>query len=280
MTTRLLNPSTSSTSFSVQGLPEAVHWLILRNVMAPIIHSESMAPTIQKRDKLELQETTDLKLGDVVVYRLDGLFVCHRIHGIEGHQLFLQGDAATGPYEAVSIRQVVGRVDCVFRDGKRLDVRRPRLSSLGMPDDSEWDAAAWMWNPRLAKALIVAFMNWIAGIPGIKGIFRVILRKLMTITVMERAALQSIDGYVTRDQVHLDQLKQYLSPHTGSGILLMIHVGPAYFGICTPGPWRMQIRPFLRPMTTALVLEAIESCHPVQSSPHSIRRSTTATKNQ
>jgi hypothetical protein len=220
-----------------------------------------------------------LKLGDVVVYRLDGLFICHRIHGIEGNQLFLQGDAAAGPYEEVSIRQVVGRVDCVSRDGKRLDVRRPRLSPLGMPDDSEW-GAAWIWNPRWAKALIVAFMNWIAGIPGIKGIFRVILRKLMTITIMERAALQSIDGYVTRDQVHLDQLKQYLSPHTGSGILLMIHVGPAYFGICTLGPWRMQIRPFLRPMTTALVLEAIESCHPVQPSPHSIRRSTTATKNQ
>jgi hypothetical protein len=279
MITRLLNPSSSSTSFSVERLPESLHWLILRNVMAPIIHSESMAPTIQKRDELELQETTDLKLGDVVVYRLDGLFICHRIHGIEGHQLFLQGDAATGPYEEVSIRQVVGRVDCIFRDGKRLDVRRPRLSPMGMPDDSEW-GAAWTWNPRWARALIVGFMNRIAGVPGIKGIFRIILRRLMTITIMERAALQSIDGYVTRDQVHLDQLKQYLSPSPGSGILLMIHAGPAYFGICTPDPWRMQIRPFLRPMTTALVLETIESCHPVQPSPHSIRRSTTATENQ
>jgi hypothetical protein len=113
-------------------------------------------------------------------------------------------------------------------------------------------------------------MNWIAGVPGIKGIFRIILRRLMTITIMERAALQSLNGYVARAHVHLDQLKQYLMPPTGSDTLLVLHVGPAYFGICTPDPWRMQIRPFLRPVITALVLEAIESCRPVQPSFHSI----------
>ncbi len=279
MIIRLLNPSTSSPNFSVEGLPEAVHWLILRNVMAPTIHSESMAPTIQKRDELELEDATELQIGDVVVYRLDRLFICHRIHGIEDYRIFLRGDAATGPYEEVDVRQVVGRVDYVFRDGKRLDVRRPRLSPMEMPDDSEW-GAAWTRSSRRARALILRFMNWIVGVPGIKSMFRIILRRLMTITIMERAALQSLDGYLTRDQVHLNQLKQYVSPSTGSDTLLVIRVGPAYFGIFTQDPWRMQIRPFLRPLTTSLVVEAIESCHPVQPSLHSIRRSTTTTGNQ
>ena len=153
-----------------------------------IIHSESMALTIQKGDELGLEDATELQIGDVVVYRLDGLFICHRIHGLEGHQLFLQGDAATGPYEEVTVRQVVGRVDCVFRDGKRLDVRRSQLSPMGMPYDSEW-GAAWAWSSRWARSLIVRFMNWIAGVPGIKSIFHIILRRLMTITIMERATL-------------------------------------------------------------------------------------------
>ncbi len=269
MITRLLSPSTTSTIFSVERLPETVHRLVLREVMAPIIQSESMAPTIQTGDSLELEDATDLRIGDVVVYRLDRLFICHRIHGIEGHRLFLRGDAATGPYEEVDVQQVVGRLDCVFRAGKRLDVRQPRLSHMGKQDDAVW-GAAWTCSSRRARALILRFMNWIAGVPGIKGIFRIILRRLMTITIMERAALQSLDGYVARAHVHLDQLKQYLMPPTGSDTLLVLHVGPAYFGICTPDPWRMQIRPFLRPVITALVLEAIESCRPVQPSLHSI----------
>jgi hypothetical protein len=262
MITRLLSPSTTSTSFSVERLPEAVHKLVLREVMAPIVQSESMAPTIQTGDGLELEDATDLRIGDVVVYRLDRLFICHRIHAIEGRRLFLQGDAATGAYEEVDVQQVVGRVDCVFRDGKRIDVRRPRLSHMTTPADLI-RVPAWSWGSRRARALILRFMNWIAGVPGMKGIFSIILRKLMTITIMERAALQSLDGYVTRAHVHLDQLNQYLMPPTGSHTVLVIHVGPAYFGICTPDPWRMQIRPFLRPVTTALFLEAIESCRPV-----------------
>ncbi len=270
MITRLLNPSTASTSFSAERLPKAVHKLVLQEVMAPIIHSESMAPKIQKGDELELEDATELQIGDVV---------CHRIHVIEDPWLFLRGNATTGPYEKADIWQVVGRVDWVFRDGKRRDLRQPRLSLMGMPDESIW-GAAWPWSSRQTRALIVRFMNSIAGVPGIKGILRSILRRLMTITIMERAALQSLDGYVTRDQLRLDQLTQYLSTSTGSDILLMVHVGPAYCGICIPDPWRMRIRPFLRPLTTALVSKAIESCHSVQPSLHSIRYSTTTTKNQ
>lgn len=150
---------------------------------------------------------------------------------------------------------------------------------MGRQDDST-RGVAWTWGSQRARSLILRFMNWIAGVPGIKGISRFILRRLITITLMEQASLQSLDGYVTRAHARLDQLTQYLSPSTGSGILLMIHVGSAYCGICTPNPWRLQVRPFLRPLTTALVLEAIESCHPVQSSLQSIPRSTTDTKNQ
>lgn len=279
MITRLLSPSPTSTRFSVERLPEAVHRLVLQEVMAPIILSESMAPTIQAGDGLELEDATDLRIGNVVVYRHDRLFICHRIHGIEGHRLFLRGDAATGTDEEIDVQQVVGRVDWIFRDGKRHDLRQPRLSLMGMPDESAW-GAAWLWSSRRTRALIVRFMNWIAGVPGIKGVLRSILRRLMIITIMERAALQSLEGYVTRDQLRLDQLTQYLSTFTGSDILLMVHVGPAYCGICIPDPWRMRIRPFLRPLTTALVLEAIGSCRPVQPSLHSIRHSTTTTKNQ
>ncbi len=279
MITRLLSPSLTSTRFSAARLPEAVHKLVLREVMAPIIQSESMAPTIQTGDGLELDDATDLRIGDVVVYRHDRLFICHRIHGIEGHRLFLRGDAATGADEEIDVRQVVGRIDWVFRDGKRLDVRPSRVSPMGKQNNSAW-SVIWAGSSRQARALILRSINWTAGVPGIEGMFRFILRRLMTITIMERVVLQSLDGYVTGARVHLDQLRHSLSLPTGSDTLLVIHVGPAYMGICTLDPWRMQIRPLLRPFTTALVVEAIASCHQVQRSPHLIRRATTATENQ
>ncbi|MBK9308792.1 MAG: S24/S26 family peptidase [Nitrospira sp.] len=247
--------------------------------MAPIIQSESMAPTIQTGDGLELEDATDLQIGDVVVYRHDRLFICHRIHGIEGHRLFLRGDAVTGADEEIDVQQVVGRVDCVVRNGKRLDVRRSRFSPMGNQNDSVW-SVAWTWSSQRARAPILLSINRIAGVPGINGLFRFILRRLMTITIMERVALQSLDGYVAGARVHLDQLRHHLLHPIGSDTLLVIHIGPAYIGICTLDPWRMQIRPFLHPFTTALVVETIASCHPVQLSPHSIRRATTAAENQ
>lgn len=279
MISRLLSPSPTSTRFSAERLPEAVHRLVLREVMAPIIQSESMAPTIQTGDGLELDDATDLQIGDVVVYRYDRLFICHRIHGIKGHRLFLRGDAATGADEEIDVQQVVGRVDWVFREGKRLDIRRSRFSPMGKRKDSAW-GMVWTWSSRQARALILRSINWSTEVHSINGLFRFILRRLMTITIMERVALQSLDGYVAGARVHLDQLRHHLLHPIGSDTLLVIHIGPAYIGICTLDPWRMQIRPFLHPFTTALVVETIASCHPVQLSPHSIRRATTAAENQ
>src|SRR5689334_5492878 len=99
MIARLLNPSSHSTGFSADRLPDAVHGSVLQEIMAPIVNSESMTPALHKGDVLRLQHADDLQVGDVVVYRQDRLFVCHRIHRIEGHRMFLRGDTNTGPFE-------------------------------------------------------------------------------------------------------------------------------------------------------------------------------------
>ena len=279
MIVHLLSPSIESVLFSADRLPEVVHGIVLQEVMTPFVSSTSMAPAIQTGDRLELEDATDFRIGDVVVYRLGQFFICHRIHNIEGRRIFLRGDATSGPLEGVDLHDVVGRVKSVLRDGNRLTVHYPGSSHRATATHLAW-IPAWTWSLQRARSLIKRLMNWIAGVPGIKHIFRVILRRLMTITIMDRASLQSLDGYMSRCHIHLDQLKRYVLPSTGGETLLVIHVGPVYLGICTLDPWRVEFRPLLRRVATALFLEAMESCRPTHLSHDLIRPSTTATGNQ
>jgi len=87
MIARLLSPLTTSTRFSANQLPEAAHGSALWKVITPLVSSESMTPTLQIGDELELEQADNLRVGDVVVYRQDRQFICHRIHRIEGHRL-------------------------------------------------------------------------------------------------------------------------------------------------------------------------------------------------
>lgn len=272
MITRLLSPSTASALFSAERLPEVVHSLVLRNLTAPIVHSDSMTPTIQKGDILELHALTDLKVDDVVVYRRDHLFICHRIHEVKGPRLFLRGDAATGPDEEIDAQLVIGRVDFISRGGKRLAVGL-RSSSRVTPSDPTGEKD-WRGSLPRARAFALRLVNRAADLPGIKTLVRTILRRHMRIAILERVSLQCLDGYVLRHHVRLDQLQHVWSDPlrvTPVGILFMIHVGPVSVGVCNPNPWQLHMRPLLRPLTTGLFLESVESFLATTPPPHLIQ---------
>ncbi|UVT16903.1 MAG: S24/S26 family peptidase [Nitrospira sp.] len=259
MIARLLSPSAPSTRFSADQLPEAVHGSLFQEIINPIVNSESMTPTLQKGDVLRLQNAEDLQVGDVVVYRHGRLFVCHRVHRIQGLRLFLRGDANTGPFEEIELRQVVGRVETLLRHGAHIPVRHDLPELLHIQRDSMWARTA-TWTLALGRVHAFRFVNWVTDRPVIRKILRHILKRLMTIDLLTRGSLHSLQGYIARHHVHLDQtddLQRHLSTLNGEDIMLVIRAGPIYFGTCTLNPWDLYMRPLLQDLTTVVLYESI-----------------------
>lgn len=278
MITRLLSPSTASTRFSADQLPESIHGSALWKVMTPIVTSESMTPTLQIGDELELEQTDNPEVGDVVVYRYDRRFICHRIHRIEGHRLFLRGDANTGHFEEVDIRQVIGRVRFLLRHGRRIAVPPCGRPQRAPTDNSMWARASTLSFGR-GRLLALRFLNSFASLPGIGSIVRHILGKLMTIEIMERTSLHSLEGYVIRRHVHLNRLaycRQSQSLLTRTGIVLVVRAGPIYLGICTLNPWHVCMRPLLQRLTTEVLSESVGIFLPTHTLLHAVQHSTAA----
>lgn len=279
MIARLLSPSTASTGFSADQLPEAVHGSTLWNVMTPVVNSKSMTPTLQIGDELELERPDNLQVGDIVVYRHDRLFICHRIHWIEGDRLFLRGDANTGSFEEVDARHVVGRVTCLVRRGKRIAVSpytRATIERAGR--DSTWVRAVTWKSGRL---LVLRSLNWVADRPVLKNILRSLLRRLMIVDILKRAPLHSFQGYIARERVHFDQfdnLHRCLSALNDERIVLVIRAGPLYLGTCTLNPRHIYMRPLFQRITTEVLCESIGLCLQTQTPLHSAQRSTTIRK--
>ena len=276
MIARLLSPSTASTRFSANQLPEAVHGSALWKLLTPVVSSESMTPTLQIGDELELEQADNLQVGDVVVYRYDHRLICHRIHRIEGHRLFLRGDATLGPFDEVDIRQAVGRVGFLLRNKQRMTLRPYTGPQTEAMDNSLWRrASTWRLGP--GRSLALQLLNSFASLPGIERIVRHILRTCMTIEMMERASLQSLEGYVARQQIHLDQLtscEQHLSPLRHNDIVLIVRAGPLYLGTCTLDPWHMSMRPLFQRLTTAVLSESVGLLSPTHPPLHTTQRST------
>ncbi len=87
----------------------------------------SMHPTINDRETVTVEPVppSDVKRGDIVLYRNEGGVVAHRVIRIErnnGASLFiLRGDALGCPDESVAAQQVLGKVVCVERNGRSIN---------------------------------------------------------------------------------------------------------------------------------------------------------------
>lgn len=281
MITQLVSPSTATTVFSTDELPETVQGAVLQNITSPLVASESMAPTLQKGDRLELGQADNLQVGDVVVYRHDRLFICHRIHGIQGRRIFLRGDANAGPVDEVDIQSVVGRVEFLSRDGKRLAVP----PSHHPPIQRRRSACTRSLTRNLVPGrwLTRRFITWVVDLPGIKHMFRFGLRRLMTIEIMERASLHSLDGYRSQQHFRLNELAHHqhdLSSLHDDDIVLVVRAGPILLGTCTPVPWDVHMLPFLESLVSEVLFESIGPFVLPPMPCRSIQRSTIDCRNQ
>ncbi len=108
-----------------------------------------MYPSIREGELITVEPVvpSDVKLGDIVLYRSQRGVIAHRVVGSSPAQssvlsprYFLRGDASLSCDEPVEARQILGRVASVQREGRAIN-----LASRG--------AKMWHQARRLASHL-------------------------------------------------------------------------------------------------------------------------------
>lgn len=65
--------------------------------------SSSMTPSIYPYDLVLVEKAKDVKVGDIVVFRLENETICHRVISINGSMVTTKGDSAGSTVETFPI---------------------------------------------------------------------------------------------------------------------------------------------------------------------------------
>ena len=77
----------------------------------------SMLPFIRgDRDSVVLRKQENVEVGDIILVRLDGRYVLHRLIRKEGDALTLMGDGNVRGTEACTVGDVMGTVTAIVRE--------------------------------------------------------------------------------------------------------------------------------------------------------------------
>jgi signal peptidase len=97
----------------------------------------SMYPTIKEDETITVQPVAPsaIKMGDIILYRLEGVVIAHRVVRIErgedgGSRFIARGDASGVPDEPVEPAQVLGKVISVERGGRNIGLYSGRAKML------------------------------------------------------------------------------------------------------------------------------------------------------
>lgn len=98
-----------------------------RDVMLTPLGS-SMLPFIRGgKDSVRLRKMPDVSVGDIVLARLPGRYVLHRVIERNDRKLTLMGDGNIAGTEACSTEDVMGSVVGIVRNGKERPAGKGRL---------------------------------------------------------------------------------------------------------------------------------------------------------
>lgn len=100
---------------------------------------DSMMPTVFDGERVTIQpiESSDIKPGDIILYRYPGSVIAHRVISIEKRdsgapRFILRGDALGAPDEVVEVDQVLGKVVSLERGGRSIDLYSRRVKIIRM----------------------------------------------------------------------------------------------------------------------------------------------------
>ena len=126
------------------------------------ISGHSMLPMIHDGDRvLVTHGCAGVRQGDVIVFRLNGLLVAHRVlhikGGADGPKFVTKGDSTGQVDPHVSDREIVGRVLAIERGGQHISLETFLWRTLG------WSIAvgtlAWIKSYRWCQVLKQRFLG-------------------------------------------------------------------------------------------------------------------------
>ncbi|MBR1569828.1 MAG: S24/S26 family peptidase [Bacteroidales bacterium] len=88
----------------------------------------SMLPFIRGgRDSVRLRKKPDVEVGDIILVRLPGRYVLHRLVRVDGDRLTLMGDGNIAGTESCTKADVMGTVVAVIKGNKEVVPGKGRL---------------------------------------------------------------------------------------------------------------------------------------------------------
>jgi len=96
----------------IYGIPRVMTWALKTPYPMGAVSSSSMWPTLEKGDLAFIRgiEKEEIKAGDIVVYRLGGEFIIHRVVRLRDETLVTRGDANPRSDQPIGYDKVIGRV--------------------------------------------------------------------------------------------------------------------------------------------------------------------------
>lgn len=90
------------------------------------VNGWSMLPTIWPGDTLAINATgqEEIAPGDIALFKRSGRMFVHRVLGMHGRQIVTRGDAMAHADSPVANRDLLGKVQFIVRNGKRIDPAR------------------------------------------------------------------------------------------------------------------------------------------------------------
>jgi hypothetical protein len=223
----LLPTRTIDGRFSLQDVPDALHWPLLNSMVVPRIMSSSMTPTIQADDRLELSPPSPLTVGAIVVFRTENMFICHRITAIDAQGILTtKGDAADGPGEAVQSASVIGVVRGVMREG--------RYIAFGECPGRRFTSTDRRSPGNRVRTAVVRSVIQITSVCATFTLFHNMLSRLLRRTAVvdafAPAPLRSLPSHVWVDSFRLQEFQDFNAVRNGQN--------PTHY-VLRLGPWRL-----------------------------------------
>lgn len=126
-----------------------------------LVRGSSMQPWVRPGDIALIRRTgiDDVRCGDVVLFQRENRLFVHRLVEKRGTlrqaEFLAKGDAHPAPDGVINDQLILGRVICVYRGKKRIDLDSPRQLALGLVV-SQLSRNSEYWYPIARTAAVAA----------------------------------------------------------------------------------------------------------------------------
>ncbi len=121
------------------------------------INSGSMRPFLRVGDVVELGQVTasELRRGDVVLFRYNNQHIVHRIRRVKGNRLVIRGDGVYRRTELVVRGDVAARATAIIKRGKRVEANTCRWRYLtAFSLTCNFIRNVWWWAKGIIKKVL------------------------------------------------------------------------------------------------------------------------------